>query len=75
MSVSQEFSNYEHHIMERPFCNSGNNFLKTNPLKSHEIKCILVNSIEVFLNAFAKGLAKLLPKTLCGGIMNKDMNK
>ena len=32
-------------------------------------------TIEVFLNAFAKGLAKLLPKTLCDGIMNKDMNK
>ena len=32
-------------------------------------------SIEVFLNAFAKGLAKPLPKTLCDGIMSKDMNK
>ena len=31
--------------------------------------------IQVFLNAFAKGLAKLLSKTLCDGIMNKNMNK
>ena len=31
--------------------------------------------LEVFLNAFAKGLAKLLPKTLCDGIMNKNINK
>ena len=31
--------------------------------------------VQVFLNAFAKGLAKLLPKTLCDGIMNKDINK
>ena len=32
-------------------------------------------TFEVFLNAFAKGLTKLLPKTLCDGIMNKDKNK
>ena len=31
------------------------------------------NRIEVFLNILAKGLAKTLPKTLCDGIMNKDM--
>ena len=34
-----------------------------------------IESLEVFLNAFAKGLAKFLPKTLCDGIMNKDINK
>ena len=38
----------------------------------HRARCAL---LEVFLNAFAKGLAKLLPKTLCDGIMNKDINK
>ena len=27
-------------------------------------------TLEVFLNAFAKGLAKLLPKTVCDGIIN-----
>ena len=32
-------------------------------------------TLEVFLNAFAKVLAKLLPKTLCDGIMKKDMDK
>ena len=37
-------------------------------------KCLIAN-IRGFLNAFAKGLAKLLPKTLCDGIMNKDINK
>ena len=31
--------------------------------------------IEVFLNAFANSLAKLLPKTLYDGIINKDINK
>ena len=35
----------------------------------------LDQSMNVFLNTFAKGLAKLLLKTLCDGIMNKDMNK
>ena len=32
-------------------------------------------TLEIFLNAFAKGLAKLLPKTLCDGVINKGMNK
>ena len=32
-------------------------------------------SLEVFLNGFAKGLAKPLPKTLRDGIINKDVNK
>ena len=30
-------------------------------------------AIEVFLNAFAKDLAKHLPKTVCDGILNKDI--
>ena len=43
------------------------------------LDCMMVDldydSLEVFLNAYAKSLAKFLPKTLCDGIMNKGRNK
>ena len=40
-----------------------------------EGECLQTVLIEVFLNAFAKGLAKILPIIVCDGIINLQINK
>ena len=39
-----------------------------------EGECLQTVLIEVFLNAFAKGLAKILPIIVCDGIINLQIN-